>query len=205
MSRRSSRQSGRSIPLHMIALWVTIAIVAIGILVAIALSNRVVPQSASEAIPYSSLAVGDPAPEFSVETPQGPFALSGAGRPVFLELFATWCPHCQRETAVLNRLYEKYKDRLDFVAVTGSPYGSDRTSPESQTDVLAFVRYFNVRYPVAFDASLDVAKRYLQGGYPTIVMIGTDKRVKFIGSGELQESVLDSHIRRLPLAAGASP
>jgi thiol-disulfide isomerase/thioredoxin len=185
-------------PLPMIALWVTIAIIAIGIVVAIAISNRVVPQSASEAIPYSSLAAGDPAPEFSAETTQGPFALSGAGRPVFLEVFATWCPHCQRETAVLNRLYEKYKDRLDFVAVTGSPYGSDRTSPESQADVLAFARYFNVRYPVAFDASLDVAKSYLQGGYPTIVMIGTDKRVKFIGSGELSESVLESQIRRLP-------
>jgi thiol-disulfide isomerase/thioredoxin len=198
MSSRSSRQSARSTLSHKIALWATIGIVAIGILVAIAVSNRVVPQSASEAIPYSPLAAGDPAPAFSAETTQGPFALSGAGRPVFLEVFATWCPHCQRETAVLNGLYEKYKDRLDFVAVTGSPYGSDRTSPESQADVLAFARYFNVRYPVAFDASLDVAKSYLKGGYPTIVVIGTDKRVKFIGSGELSESVLESHIRRLP-------
>ncbi len=196
MSSRSSRRSARSIPFSVIALWGTVGIVAIGIIVAIAVSNRVVPQAASDTIPYSSLAAGDPAPEFSAETTHGPFALSTAGRPVFLEVFATWCPHCQRETAVLNRLYDKYKNRLAFVAVTGSPFGSDRNSPESQADVLGFARYFNVRYPVAFDASLNVAKNYLKGGYPTIVIIGTDKRVEFIGSGELTEPVLDSKIRR---------
>jgi thiol-disulfide isomerase/thioredoxin len=198
MSSRSSRRSARSIPFHVVVLWGTVAVLAIGIVVAIAVSNRVVPQAASDTLPYSLLAAGDPAPEFSAQTTQGPFTLSSAGRPVFLEVFATWCPHCQRETAVLNQLYEKYKDRLAFVAVTGSPYGSDRNSPESEADLLAFARYFNVRYPVAFDASLDVAKSYLKGGYPTIVMIGTDKRVKFIGSGELSEPVLASQIRRLP-------
>jgi cytochrome c biogenesis protein CcmG, thiol:disulfide interchange protein DsbE len=196
MSSRSSRRSARSISFHTVALWLTIGIVTIGILVAIAVSNRVVPQSASEAIPYNPLAAGDPAPDFSAQTTQGTFALSSAARPVFLEVFATWCPHCQRETAVLNRLYEKYKDRFDFVAVTGSPLGSDRTSPESQADVLAFAKYFNVRYPMAFDASLNVAKNYLQGAYPTIVIIGTDRRVKFIGTGELSQSALDLQMHR---------
>jgi cytochrome c biogenesis protein CcmG, thiol:disulfide interchange protein DsbE len=197
MSNRSSRRSARLIPTRKVALWLTVGIVTIGILLVVAITNRMVPQSATEATPYSSISEGDRAPEFSAETTQGTFDLSSADRPVFLEVFATWCPHCQRETAVLNRLYQKYKDRLDFVAVTGSPYGSDRASPESEGDVLAFARYFNVRYPVAFDDSLGVAKSYLKGGYPTIVMIGTDKRVKFIGSGELSESELEIQIHRL--------
>lgn len=127
---------------------------------------------------------------------QGTFALTSVRRPVFLEVFATWCPHCQRETKVLNRLYEKYKDRLAFVAVTGSPYGGDRTSPESEADVLAFAKYFNVRYPIAFDPSLSVAKSYLKGGYPTIVLIGAGKRVEFVASGEVPESTLESQIRQ---------
>jgi cytochrome c biogenesis protein CcmG, thiol:disulfide interchange protein DsbE len=197
MPNRSSRRSARPVPVRTLAIWLTIGIVTIGILVAVGLTNRMVPQAATDATPNSSIANGDPAPEFSAETTQGNFALSSAGRPVFLEVFATWCPHCQRETVVLNRLYEKYKGRVDFVAVTGSPFGSDRATPESEADVLAFARYFNVQYPVAFDGSLDVAKSYLKGGYPTIVLIGTDKRVKFIGSGEVPEPVLDSKIRRL--------
>lgn len=197
MSRHSSRRSARPIPFHNLALWLTVGIVTVGVIAAIAYANRVVPRAAMASMPYSSLSAGDPAPDFSATTTQGPFALSTAHKPVFLEVFATWCPHCQRETVVLDRLYEKYKDQLDFVAVTGSPYGGNRTSPESEADVLGFVSYFNVRYPVAFDPFLNVAESYLEGGYPTIVMIGTDKRVKFIASGELSESVLESHIRLL--------
>ena len=196
MSSRASRRSARSIPTRTVVLWLTIGIVTAGALVAIAVTNRMVPQAALDPTPYSSIAQGDPAPDFSTATTQGPFVLSGAGRPVFLEVFATWCPHCQRETKVLNRLYEKYKGRVAFVAVTGSPYGIDRTSAESEADVLAFAKYFDVRYPVAFDSSLGVAKSYLKGGYPTIVLIGADKRIEFVASGEIPESTLESQIRR---------
>ncbi len=197
MRNRSSRRPARSFPFRTVALGLTVGAVAIGIVVAIAFTNRIVPQAATAVIPYASLTPGERAPSFSAETTQGTFALARADRPVLLEVFATWCPHCQRETAVLNRLYAKYKDRLDFVAVTGSPYGGNRSSPESEADVLAFAQYFNVRYPVAFDPSLGIARSYLKGGYPTIVMIGTDKRIKFIASGELSQSILETHIRQL--------
>jgi cytochrome c biogenesis protein CcmG, thiol:disulfide interchange protein DsbE len=197
VSARSARKPARHIPLHRIALWLTIGAVGIGILIAIAQANRSVPQIASDAPPISNISKGDLAPDFSAETTYGNFALASARRPVFLEVFATWCPHCQRETVVLNQLYEEYKNQVDFVAVTGSPYAADRTSPESEADVLSFARYFNVRYPVAFDGSLAVAKSYLQGGYPTIVLIGVNKRVSYIGSGEVSKAGLESQIRRV--------
>jgi len=196
MSVRSARRAARVNPFRRIALWVTIGVVSVGALVAIAVANRTVPQIATSAPPISTLAKGDVAPEFSATTSQGAFDLASAPTPVFLEVFATWCPHCQRETAVLNRLYAKYGRRLAFVAVTGSPYASDRVSTESEADVLAFGRYFNVRYPLAYDPSLSVANHYLQGGFPTIAIIGTDKRVRFVGSGEVPETTLESQIRR---------
>ena len=37
------------------------------------------------------------APQFEVATTAGYFDLSKTRKPVFLEIFATWCPHCQRE------------------------------------------------------------------------------------------------------------
>ena len=67
---------------------------------------------------------------------------------------------------MLNRLYAKYGRRLAFVAVTGSPYASDRVTAESEADVQAFGKYFSVRYPVAYDPPLSVANHYLQGGFP---------------------------------------
>src|SRR5580692_2179142 len=123
-------------------------------------------QSASQSPVVGKAEKDKTAPQFEVATTAGYFDLSKTRKPVFLEVFATWCPHCQRETAVIDRLYQKYRSRVDFVGVSGSDTAIDGTSPASQADVLNWVRRFNVRYPVAYDASLGVANSYLQGGFP---------------------------------------
>ncbi len=196
MHVRSARAHARTFPVRRLILWLSVAVLSVGAVVSIAIANRSVPPIAENAPPYHFLSVGDSAQPFSVATTQGMFSLAATHRPVFLEIFATWCPHCQRETAVLNKLYEKYGKHIDFVAVSGSPYARDRASPESLSDVLGFVQYFRVRYPVAFDGSLAVAGKYLQGGYPTIAVIAPDKRIAYIGSGEIAQTDLDSAIRR---------
>ncbi len=177
----------------------SVAIVAIIAIAAIAWyaigpSHRLA--SAAQAPIVSRALVGQPAPEFAVATTAGLFELKKTTKPVFLEVFATWCPHCQRETAVIDRLYRAYKSRVDFVGVSGSDTGMDNTSPASQLDLLNWVQRFNVQYPVAYDASLNVANSYLQGGFPTIAIIGRDKNVAYINSGELSYGELASAIQK---------
>jgi thiol-disulfide isomerase/thioredoxin len=196
MSARTARTPVRTFSIKRFLLWSTIAAVVTSVLVAVGIANRSVPPAVTDAPPFNVLSVGDPAPPISVATTQGPFTLATTSGPVFLEVFATWCPHCQRETAVINQLYDRYKGRVDFVAVSGSPYAHDRVSAQSLADVLGFAQFFNVRYPVAYDESLAVAKSYLQGGYPTIAIIGTNKRIAYIGSGEIARKTLDLEIRR---------
>jgi thiol-disulfide isomerase/thioredoxin len=171
-------------------------VLAVIIVIAVALSSRV-PKAASDAPISATLHVGQQAPEFAVSTTGGPFDIAHAGdKPTLLEVFATWCPHCQHETVVLDNLYATYKDRANIVAVSGSPYGMDSSQPESQADVVDFMTKFNVQYPVAFDPNLSVAKAYLQGGFPTIVLIGRDGTVAAIRDGEIPiadlKSVLDA-------------
>jgi thiol-disulfide isomerase/thioredoxin len=142
--------------------------------------------NASSAPVSAPIAVGQTAPEFSLPSTAGTFDLDKESTPVFLEIFATWCPHCQRETVVLNKLYEAYKSKVAFLAIPGSDTGMDESSPESQDDVLNFQRRFNVRYPIgAFDPNLVVAKRYLLGGYPTIVIVDRQKKITYANSGEV--------------------
>lgn len=151
MHVRSARAHARNFPVRRVILWLSIAVISIGVIVSVAITNRSVPPIAESAPPYN--------------------------------------------TVVLNKLYGKYEKRVDFVAVTGSPYAQDRASPESMRDVLGFVQYFRVQYPVAFHGSLNIAGKYLQGGYPTIAIIGPDKRIAYIGRGEVAEADLDSAIR----------
>jgi len=179
----------------------TMAIVAIIAIAAIAYyfigpGHRRV-QTASQSPIVGKAQVGQPAPPFVVPTTSGLFDLSKTDKPVFLEVFATWCPHCQRETRVIDRLYRKYRARVDFVAVSGSDTAMDGTSTSSQNDVLDWVKRFNVEYPVAYDALLDVANLYLQGGFPTFAVISRDKKVTYLDSGEVSYRDLDAAIQKV--------
>lgn len=178
-------------------LWVSIVVIVVGALIAIRYANTGgVQKSASQAPALGTAQLGQTAPNFQAATDQGYFNLASANKPVFLEVFATWCPHCQRETAVIDKLYAKYKNRVDFVAVTGSNVGMDHQSPESEQDLLNYVQQFHAQYPVAFDGSMGVANQYLQGGYPTLVVIDKNKKISYLSSGETTFAELNSAISK---------
>jgi cytochrome c biogenesis protein CcmG, thiol:disulfide interchange protein DsbE len=142
-------------------------------------------QTASQAPVIGKAQVGQPAPPFEVATTAGLFDLRKTTKPVFLEVFATWCPHCQREVPTINRLYRRYGRQVDFVGVSGSDTAMDGSSPASESDVLEWKQRFGVLYPVAYDPLLNVADLYLQGGFPTIAVIDKDKRITYLHSGEV--------------------
>lgn len=179
----------------------TIAILAIIVAGAIAYyyfgAERRRVQTASQSPIVGKAQVGQPAPAFEVATTAGLFDLGKATKPVFLEVFATWCPHCQRETAVVDKVYRKYRNAVDFVAVSGSDTAMDGTSASSQRDVLDWTRRFNVEYPVGYDPLLNVANLYLQGGFPTFAVIGRDKRVAYLVSGEISYRDLDAALAKV--------
>jgi thiol-disulfide isomerase/thioredoxin len=155
-------------------------------------------QNASTAPVNAPLQTGMKAPLFTLPTTAGPFDLATVDKPVLIEIFATWCPHCQRETTVMNKLYEAYGKRVAFIAIPGSPFGMDGTSPESQFDVLNFSIRFNVKYPIAvYDPNLTVAKQYLKGGYPTIVIIDRNKIISYINSGEVPFEELAAQLEKV--------
>lgn len=153
-------------------------------------------QNASESPIIGKAQVGQPAPSFVVATTSGLFDLSKTNKPVFLEVFATWCPHCQRETAVIDRLFRRYGGKVDFVAVSGDKTAMDGISESSQADVLEWKQRFHVEYPVAYDPLLNVRNLYLQGGFPTIAVIGRDKRVLYLNSGEISYGELSAAIEK---------
>ena len=155
-------------------------------------------QNASQAPAAAApLVIGSKAPEFQASTTGGPFDLAKATRPVFLEVFATWCPHCQRETQVLNRLFAAYGKQIAFVAVSGSDVGMDGSSAASQADVLRFAQRFKVQYPIAYDGSGAVGAAYLRDGFPTLVVIRKNKTVSYASSGEVAYADLAAEIEKV--------
>ncbi|MDQ2908255.1 MAG: hypothetical protein M3R44_02775 [Candidatus Eremiobacteraeota bacterium] len=74
---------------------------------------------------------------------------------------------------------------MHVISVSGSALDLTGQGAESQADVIAFATRFGVRYPVAFDGNLGVAKSYLQNGFPTLVLIGSSGKIQSFTSGEV--------------------
>ena len=174
-------------------IYVTIAVLAVGAIVAVGLAGRVT-QTAQTINKKAELKVGQDAPPFAVSTTSVPFDLSAVTTPVYLGVCATWYPRCQQEVPVINALAKRYAGKVAFVGVSGSPYGVDGKSPENQADVMQFVQTLGVAYPVAFDPDLKVATAYLQGGYPTLVVIDAKKKIRYVADGEIAPQELGKAI-----------
>ncbi len=180
--------------LGLLTLGVVLLIVVLSVIYFRSRTNGPV-QNASQPPTIGKAQINKTAPQFEVATTAGLFDLSKTRKPVFLEVFATWCPHCQREAPIVDRLYAKYGSRVDFVGVSGSDTAMDGTSASSENDVLRWIRRFNVRYPVAYDPILNVANLYLQGGFPTFAIIDTRKQIRYLNDGEISFGELDSALR----------
>lgn len=175
-----------------------LAVLVVGAVLFVKLRPSQQLQNASTAPINATAAMGQKAPNFQTPTTAGPFDLAAVDKPVFLEIFATWCPHCQRETSVIDRLYAKYKDRVAFLAVPGSDTGMDGTTPESQLDVLNYQVRFKAQYPIgAYDPQLAVAHLYLKGGFPTIAIIDKSKTIAYLNSGEIPFGELDAQLAKV--------
>jgi thiol-disulfide isomerase/thioredoxin len=182
-----------------IATTLSAAIVAAIVVFALLRSRHPSPQlqNASYAPTIGAAQVGKPAPEFKIPTTDGTFDLDKQTRPVLLEVFATWCPHCQHETAVMKQLYRSFGSRVSFIAVPGSTTAMDGVSPESEEDVFAFMQRFDVHYPTAiYDPTLTVANQYIQGGFPTLAVIGKNKNVLYLTSGETPYNTLAAQLKK---------
>ncbi len=149
-----------------------VALVGIGLLVGTLASG---PKGSSP-----STRAPEPAPDFSVPLFDGStFTLSdhlaNDGRPVVLNLFASWCLPCREEIPELSRFATDHPDVLVLgVAV------QDRWD-----DALALVEELQPTYPTGFDTDDQVLLAYPIMGVPTTFVIASDGTIAERYSGKL--------------------
>jgi len=131
------------------------------------------------------LAVGATAPAIVEPTGSTTFDSSKSGKPYVVEFFAVWCPHCQRETAVVNRLQDADGSRIDIIAVPASPFGFDKSSVLQPSDLQTFAQRFDIRYRIGFDGLFSSSYDYGVPSFPTFFFVGADHRIVAVESGEI--------------------
>lgn len=133
------------------------------------------------------------APDFTLEVVGGQqVSLSDyKGQVVLVNLWATWCPPCVRETPRLVRLYEQYKDQ-GFVLL-----GVNTTYQDERADVEQFVRDQKVSYPVLLDTDDSFGQAYRARVLPTSYLIDREGRIVQVRVGEIDEAQLAEQIEGL--------
>ena len=56
-----------------------------------------------------------------------------SGKPVFIMYWASWCPDCQKQLPIIKKLYDEYKDRIEFILINIADGRSEEHTSELQS------------------------------------------------------------------------
>lgn len=106
-------------------------------------------------------------------------------KPVLVEFFATWCPHCQHSAPILNDLHQTFGDDIQFLAVNSG----DRPNTPSTSD--QYKHDHHIQYPVLNRPSSETMDHYCVQGFPSFALINKRGKVLWAQSGSLKSGLLN--------------
>jgi DsbE subfamily thiol:disulfide oxidoreductase len=144
--------------------------------------------------------VGAQAPAYAAETLDGEReALSRMrGKPVLLNVWATWCHPCREEIPALEQLHRAYGPRgLQVIGVSID-------QGDQEQGIREFMQEFGASYPVWLDPDGEVQTVFSTVGVPSTFLIGPDGEMlwKHVGPVKADDAELLRLIEKsLPAAS----
>jgi cytochrome c-type biogenesis protein len=138
--------------------------------------------------------IGAPAPAYQTASLDGDSVSLAAqrGKVVLLNVWATWCHPCRAEIPELRALHAKYRERgLELVGVSVDADGSDDA-------IRAFMKDFEMAYPIWRDPDERVSAQFLVVGVPATFLIDREGILRWRKTGPIQpnDSSLTAAIER---------
>ncbi len=131
-----------------------------------------------------AVAIGAPAPLWTLETPEGRvISLEELrGKVVIMDFWATWCGPCRQVMPSLQELHDSYGEELVVLGV----------NTWEQEDPAAFMLENGYTYPIVINGDA-VAQQYFVEGIPTFYVIAQDGTVAFhaVGADPANEEALE--------------
>ena len=126
--------------------------------------------------------LGAPAPLYRTVSIDGDSVSLEAqrGKVVLLNIWATWCHPCRAEIPELRAIYTKYKDRgVELIGVSVDADGDDEP-------LRAFMREFEMTYPIWRDPDERVSAQFLVLGVPATFLIDRKGILRWKKTGPIQ-------------------
>ena len=127
------------------------------------------------------------APDFTVTDKNGnEVSLSDfAGKPVVLNLWASWCSPCKSEMPAFDAAYAEYGNDIVFMMVNLTD-----GQGETLTTAKRFLETVDYEFPVYFDTDLEVAMNYSIGSIPVTYFIDSNGYLVAYANGAMTENML---------------
>lgn len=119
---------------------------------------------------------------------QDPCVFRVRGKPVVVNLWASWCGPCRKEMPILQAAHARYGERVQFVGVD---------TADGAEVAAAFLTKVGVTYPQLSDADATLLKHLRIPGLPVTVVIGADGCLVERHIGALGARDLDVLLNRL--------
>jgi len=136
------------------------------------------------------LRTGQTAPAFSLSDINGKtwrFPEDLKGKVVAIRFWADWCKSCAEEMPVIEKVYDKYKDKgLVILAINIG---------QEKDPVVKFVNGITITYPVLLDPGAVVTKRFGVTGLPITFIIDGDGIIRQKILGEAGQTVFEEFVR----------
>jgi cytochrome c biogenesis protein CcmG/thiol:disulfide interchange protein DsbE len=141
----------------------------------------------------SPLGLGQAAPDFSLTDIDGrPVKLSDfAGRPVWVNIWASWCAPCRAEMPDLDAVYRSVRGDPNGVALLVVSLGEE---PAAVRRYLGTTKY---EVPVLLDPAFAITERYRITGLPTHFFIDRRGTIKDLAIGGLKPAGMRSRLAKI--------
>jgi cytochrome c biogenesis protein CcmG, thiol:disulfide interchange protein DsbE len=112
-----------------------------------------------------------------------------AGKPVIINLWATWCTPCKKEMPYFQDAYEKYSDQ--GLVILGINY----TYQQALSEVTTFINEAGLTFPILLDKTGEISSDIFNlQGLPETFFIDPGGMVQHVQIGDLSADELEKYI-----------
>lgn len=113
-------------------------------------------------------------------------------KPMLVVEWASWCPDCQKQLPEIQKVYEKYKDKIHFVML--DMLDSKRETKERADQYISEKDY---TFPYYYDTDERVADILHVQSIPTIYLVDENQKVKKVMTDFHDEAALEKQLEEI--------
>lgn len=152
--------------------------------------------AAGDAAPATPAGEGRAAPDFTLPDLDGRThsLASLRGKTVVIDFWATWCPPCEFQIPVLNKIHERHGQQgVVVLGVSVDVDGKDVVAP--------YAAQHQVQYTILL-GSEEVARDFGAPGFPALIVVDPEGRIHSTHVGLIEEAELEKILASAAAAAG---